>query len=159
MEEEDEHSEEEEFETPSTSRNSGGGGGKSAAGALKTTGLPSDDEDEDGVKGEGGYGTEEENDDALKELEKYKKKLSSSNKKLQKVGKELVMAKAQLKQTKLLVEQGTNGGKVWWKATKKVDKGKCQNCDLASGSSTFLSLIHDALSKLRQMDNETEEPL
>ena len=55
------------------------------------------------------------------------------------------MAKAQLKQTKLLVEQGTNGGKVWWKATKKAEKGKCQNCDLASGSSAFLSLIHDLL--------------
>ena len=152
MEDEDEYSEEEEFKSPPAGHNSGGGavgsgvrGGKSAAVALKTTGLPSDDEDEDGANGGGGHGTEEENDDALKELEKHKQKLSSSNKKLQKVGKALVKAKAQLKDTQLLVGQGTNGGKTWWKASKKVDEGECQNCDLASGSSTFLSLIHDLL--------------
>ena len=147
MEEDDEYSEEEEFETPPAGRNSGRRGGKSAAGAPKTTGLPSDNEDGVGH----GHGTDEEDDeedddnDAVKELEKCKQKLSSSNKKLQKVGQALVKAKAQLKHTKLLVEQGTNGGKVWWKATKKVEKGKCQNCDSASGSSAFLSLIHDLL--------------
>ena len=81
----------------------------------------------------------------MKELEKCKKKLSRSNKKINKLGKALVKARAQVEHTQLLVEQGTNGGKVWWKATKKAEKGKCQNCDLASGSSTFLSLIHDLL--------------
>ena len=117
---------------------------KSVAAAAKTTGE-SDDEDEDGLEGGGGYGTDEEVDDALKQLEEYKQKLSISNQKLQKVGQALVKTKAQLKDTELLVEQSSNGGKVWWKASKKKDKGKCQNCDLASGSSTFLSLIHDLL--------------
>ena len=93
-------SDEEEFKSPPAGSNSGRRGGKSVAAGAKTTGQ-SDDEDEDGLEGGGGYGTDEEVDDALKQLEEYKQKLSISNKKLQKVGQALVKTKAQLKDTEL----------------------------------------------------------